>query len=139
MAHDQRRGTIPAKRYTRLVADPVPAQRLERAAIALTGKSFAVDLYLSRIEEDINKSGRYDSLKSWSPGSPAAALAGGSQLAGDAGTAARAIWVIGAEGGARPTHCAATHRRSLPSRGCCRTVLPLRETAGFCSRQGLPV
>jgi L-lactate utilization protein LutC len=76
-----------------LFADPAPAQRLERAAAALTAKNFAVEilddaaaartrvkdlipegasvftgasetLRLSGIEEDINNSGRYDSLRS---------------------------------------------------------------------------
>jgi hypothetical protein len=75
-----------------LFADPAPAQRLERAAAALTAKNFAVEilddaaaartrikdlipegasvftgasetLRLSGIEEDINTSGRYQALK----------------------------------------------------------------------------
>ena len=79
-----------------LFADPAPAQRLERAAAALTARNFAVEilddaaaartrvkdlipegasvftgasetLRLSGIEEDINHSGRYDSLKSRPP------------------------------------------------------------------------
>ena len=136
--------------------DPAPAERLERAAAALTANNFAVQvlddaaaararvrelipegavvftgasetLRLSGIEEDINKSGRYDSLKSrpaldratqrneiWaalstpdvSVGSVAAvtetgslvvASASGSQLPGYAGAAARVIWVVGAQ------------------------------------------
>jgi hypothetical protein len=81
--------SIPATSFT----GPVPARRLERAASALTARDFAVEilddaaaararvkelipegasvftgasetLRLSGIEEDINKSGRYDSLKS---------------------------------------------------------------------------
>jgi L-lactate utilization protein LutC len=80
---------IPAALFT----DPAPAQRLEQAATALTAKNFAVEilddaaaartrikdlipegasvftgasetLRLSGIEEDINNSGRYDSLRS---------------------------------------------------------------------------
>jgi LUD domain len=144
--------TIPATSFT----DPVPAQRLERAAAALTARYFAVEilddaaaararvkelipegasvftgasetLRLSGIEEDINKSGRYDSLKSRPPmdratqrneiwaalstpdvlvgsvaavtetGSLVAASASGSQLPGYAGAAARVIWVVGAQ------------------------------------------
>ena len=136
--------------------DPVPAQRLERAAAALTERYFAVEilddaaaararvkemipggasvftgasetLRLSGIEEDINKSGRYDSVKSRPPmdratqrneiwaalstpdvlvgsvaavtetGSLVAASASGSQLVGYAGAAARVIWVVGAQ------------------------------------------
>jgi hypothetical protein len=136
--------------------DPAPAQRLERAAAALTAHGFAVEilddaahararveelipegasvftgasetLRLSGIEEDINKSGRYDSLKSRPPmdratqrneiwaalstpdvlvgsvaavtetGSLVAASASGSQLPGYAGAAARVIWVVGAQ------------------------------------------
>jgi hypothetical protein len=136
--------------------DPVPAHRLERAAAALTARYFAVEilddaaaararvkelipegatvftgasetLRLSGIEEDINKSGRYDSLKSrplmdratqrneiWAAlstpdvlvgsvaavtetGSLVAASASGSQLPGYAGAAARVIWVVGAQ------------------------------------------
>ncbi|MGH3251483.1 MAG: LUD domain-containing protein [Trebonia sp.] len=79
---------IPATLFT----DPAPAQRLERAAAALTAKNFAVEilddaaaartrvqdlipegasvftgasetLRLSGIEEDINNSGRYDALR----------------------------------------------------------------------------
>jgi hypothetical protein len=137
-----------------LFADPAPAERLERAAAALAAKNFAVEildddararvkdlipegasvftgasetLRLSGIEEDINKSGRYDSLKSRPPmdratqrneiwaalsttdilvgsvaavtetGSLVAASASGSQLPGDAGAAARVIWVVGAQ------------------------------------------
>jgi hypothetical protein len=144
--------SIPATSFT----DPVPAQRLERAAAALTARYFAVEilddaaaararvkelipegasvftgasetLRLSGIEEDINKSGRYDSLKSRPPmdratqrneiwaalstpdvlvgsaaavtetGSLVAASASGSQLPGYAGAAARVIWVVGAQ------------------------------------------
>jgi LUD domain len=84
-------------------------------------------LRLSGIEEDINKSGRYDSIKSrplmdrvtqrneiWAAlstpdvlvgsvaavtetGSLVAASASGSQLPGYAGAAARVIWVVGAQ------------------------------------------
>ncbi len=137
-------------------ADPAPAQRLERAAAALAAKSFAVEilddataaragvkdlippgasvftgasetLRLSGIEEDINNSGRYDSLKSRPPmdratqrqaiwaalsapdvlvgsvaavtetGSLVVASASGSQLPGYAGAAGRVIWVVGAQ------------------------------------------
>jgi hypothetical protein len=144
--------SIPAPLFT----DPAPAQRLERAAAALTAKNFAVEiledaaaararikdlipegaivftgasetLRLSGIEEDINKSGRYDSLKSRPPmdratqrneiwaalatpdvlvgsvaavtetGSLVVASASGGQLPGYAGAAARVIWVIGAQ------------------------------------------
>jgi hypothetical protein len=144
--------SIPATSFT----DPMPAQRLERAAAALTARYFAVEilddaaaararvkelipegasvftgasetLRLSGIEEDINKSGRYDSLKSRPPmdratqrneiwaalstpdvlvgsvaavtetGSLVAASASGSQLPGYAGAAARVIWVVGAQ------------------------------------------
>jgi L-lactate utilization protein LutC len=82
------RTAIPATLFT----DPAPAQRLERAAAALTAKNFAVEilddaaaartrvkdlipegasvftgasetLRLSGIEEDINDSGRYDALR----------------------------------------------------------------------------
>ena len=144
--------SIPATSFT----DPMPAQRLERAAAALTARYFAVEilddavaararvkelipegasvftgasetLRLSGIEEDINKSGRYDSIKSrplmdrvtqrneiWAAlstpdvlvgsvaavtetGSLVAASASGSQLPGYAGAAARVIWVVGAQ------------------------------------------
>ena len=80
---------VPAALFT----DPAPAQRLEQAATALAAKNFAVEilddaaaartrikdlipegasvftgasetLRLSGIEEDINNSGRYDSLRS---------------------------------------------------------------------------
>jgi len=144
--------SIPAPLFT----DPAPAQRLERAAAALTAKNFAVEiledaaaararikylipegaivftgasetLRLSGIEEDINKSGRYDSIKSRPPmdratqrneiwaalstpdvlvgsiaavtetGSLVVASASGSQLPGYAGAAARVIWVVGAQ------------------------------------------
>jgi hypothetical protein len=144
--------SIPAPLFT----DPAPAQRLERVAAALSKKNFAVEilddaaaararvrdlvpegasvftgasetLRLSSIEEDINKSGRYDSLKSRPPmdratqrneiwaalstpdvlvgsvaavtetGSLVVASASGSQLPGYAGAAARVIWVVGAQ------------------------------------------
>jgi L-lactate utilization protein LutC len=144
--------SIPAPLFT----GPAPAQRLERAAAALTANNFAVEilddaaaartrvkdlipagasvftgasetLRLSGIEEDINNSGRYDSLKSRPPmdraaqrneiwaalstpdvllgsvaavtetGSLVAASASGSQLPGYAGAAARVIWVVGAQ------------------------------------------
>jgi L-lactate utilization protein LutC len=144
--------SIPAPLFT----DPAPAQRLERAAAALTANNFAVEiladaaaartriedlipagasvftgasetLRLSGIEEDINKSGRYDSLKSRPPmdratqrneiwaalstpdvilgsvaavtetGSLVVASASGSQLPGYAGAAAHVIWVVGAQ------------------------------------------
>jgi L-lactate utilization protein LutC len=81
--------SVPAATFT----GPAPVERLERAAAALTAKNFAVEilddaaaartrvkdlipegavvftgasetLRLSGIEEDINNSGRYDSLKS---------------------------------------------------------------------------
>jgi LUD domain len=139
-----------------LFTDPAPAQRLEGAAAALTTHGFAVEilddaaaartrikdlipegaivftgasetLRLSGIEEDVNKSGRYDSLKSRPPmdratqrneiwaalstpdvlvgsvaavtetGSLVVASASGSQLPGYAGAAARVIWVVGAQ------------------------------------------
>ncbi len=144
--------SAPASSFT----DPAPARRLERVAAALTGKNFAVEilddaaaartrikdlipegaivftgasetLRLSGIEEDINKSGRYDSVKSRPPmdratqrneiwaalstpdvlvgsvaavtetGSLVAASASGGQLPGYAGAAARVIWVVGAQ------------------------------------------
>jgi L-lactate utilization protein LutC len=144
--------SVPATPFT----DRAPAERLERAAAALTAKNFAVEilddaaaartrvkdlipvgasvftgasetLRLSGLEEDINKSGRYDSLKSRPPmdratrrneiwaalstpdvivgsvaavtetGSLVIASASGSQLPGYAGAAARAIWVVGAQ------------------------------------------
>jgi hypothetical protein len=143
---------IPASLFT----DPAPAQRLERVAAALTARNFAVEiledaaaararvrelipegaivftgasetLRLSGIEEDINSSGRYDSLKSRPPldrvtqrnelwaalsvpdvmvgsvaavteaGSLVVASASGSQLPGYAGAAAQVIWVVGAQ------------------------------------------
>jgi L-lactate utilization protein LutC len=149
-------GTMTTPIPVPLFADPAPAQRLERAAAALTAKNFAVEilddaaaartrvkdlipegasvftgasetLRLSGIEEDINDSGRYDSLKSRPPldratqrneiwaalstpdvivgsvaavtetGSLVIASASGSQLPGYAGAAARAIWVVGAQ------------------------------------------
>jgi hypothetical protein len=81
--------SVPAASFT----DPAPAQRLERAAAALTARNFAVEilddaaaararirdlipagasvftgasetLRLSGIEEDINNSGRYDAIRS---------------------------------------------------------------------------
>ncbi|HUN35268.1 MAG TPA: LUD domain-containing protein [Trebonia sp.] len=144
--------SIPASPFT----DPAPVERLERTAAALTTRNFAVEilddaaaararvrelipegaivltgasetLRLSGIEEDINKSGRYDSLKSrplldrathrneiWAAlstpdvvvgsvgavtetGSLVAASASGSQLPAYAGAAARVIWVVGAQ------------------------------------------
>jgi LUD domain len=144
--------SVPATPFT----DPAPVERLERLAAALTAKNFAVEilddaaaararindlipegaivftgasetLRLSGIEEDINKSGRYDSLKSRPPmdratqrneiwaalstpdvlvgsvaavtetGSLVVASASGSQLPGYAGAAARVIWVVGAQ------------------------------------------
>ena len=144
--------SIPAPLFT----DPAPEQRLERAAAALTARNFAVEivddaaaartrikdlipegaivfngasetLRLSGIEEDINNSGRYDSIKSRPPmdrvtqrneiwaalstpdvsvgsvaavtetGSLVVASASGSQLPGYAGAAARVIWVVGAQ------------------------------------------
>jgi YkgG family uncharacterized protein len=137
-------------------AEPAPAPRLERAAAALTAHGFTVEilddaaaartrikdlipegasvftgasetLRLSGIEADINKSGRYDSLKSRPPmdrvtqrneiwaalsapdvimgsvhavtetGSLVIASASGSQLPGYAGGAAHAIWIVGAQ------------------------------------------
>jgi hypothetical protein len=139
-----------------LFTEPASAQRLERTAAALTAKNFAVEiladaaaartrvrelipagasvftaasetLRLSGIEEDINNSGRYDSVKSRPPldrvtqrtelwaalstpdvlvgsvaavteaGSLVAASASGSQLPGYAGAAAGVIWVVGAQ------------------------------------------
>jgi hypothetical protein len=144
--------SIPAPLFT----DPAPAQRLERVAAALTENNFAVEilddaaaararvrdlipegavvltgasetLRLSGIEEDINRSGRYDSLKSRPPmdrvaqrnelwaalstpdvvvgsvaavtetGSLVVASASGSQLPGYAGAAARVVLVVGAQ------------------------------------------
>jgi hypothetical protein len=143
---------VPASSFT----DPASPQRLERVAAALTENNFAAEilddaaaartrikdlipegaivftgasetLRLSGIEEDINKSGLYDSVKSrplldratqrneiWGAlstpdvivGSVAAvtetgvlvaASASGSQLPGYAGAAARVIWVVGAQ------------------------------------------
>ena len=137
-------------------AVPATAQRLERAAAALIAHNFAVEilddaaaararvcdlipagavvftgasetLRLSGIDEDINCSGRYDSLKSRPPldrasrrneiwaalatpdvivgsvaavtetGSLVVASASGSQLPGYAGAAARVIWIVGAQ------------------------------------------
>jgi L-lactate utilization protein LutC len=81
--------SVPATSFT----DPAPVERLERAAAALTAKNFAVEilddaaaartrvkdlipegasvftgasetLRLSGIDEDINKSGRYDAIRS---------------------------------------------------------------------------
>jgi L-lactate utilization protein LutC len=144
--------SVPAMPFT----DPAPVERLERTAAALAAKNFAVEilddaaaartrvkdlipegasvftgasetLRLSGIEEDINNSGRYDSLKSRPPldratqrneiwaalstpdvlvgsaaavtetGSLVVASASGSQLPGCAGAAARVIWVVGAQ------------------------------------------
>ena len=144
--------SVPASSFT----DPAPAPRLERAAAALIAKNFTVEILddvaaartrikdlipegavvftgasetvrLSGIEDDINKSGRYDSLKSRPPmdratqrneiwaalstpdvivgsvaavtetGSLVVASASGSQLPGYAGAAARVIWVVGAQ------------------------------------------
>ena len=144
--------SAPATSFT----DPAPAERLEQAAAALTEHGFDVEilddaaaartrvrdlipegaivftgasetLRLSGIEEDINKSGRYDSLKSRPPIDPApqrneiwrlrstpdvivgsvaavtetgslvAASASGGQLPGYAGAATRVIWVVGAQ------------------------------------------
>ena len=143
---------VPATLFTA----PAPAAGLERAAAALSSHGFAVEiladaaaartrikdlipagasvftgasetLRLSGIDEDINKSGRYESLKSRPPmdratqrneiwaalstpdvlvgsvaavtetGSLVAASASGSQLPGYAGAAARVIWVVGAQ------------------------------------------
>jgi hypothetical protein len=144
--------SVPATPFT----DPAPVERLERVAAALTAHGFAVEilddaaaartrvkdlipegasvftgasetLRRSGIDEDINKSGRYDSLKSRPPmdratqrneiwaalstpdvivgsvaavtetGSLVVASASGSQLPGYAGAAARVIWVVGAQ------------------------------------------
>jgi L-lactate utilization protein LutC len=144
--------SVPATPFT----DPAPVERLEWVAAALAAKNFAVEilddaaaartrikdlipegasvftgasetLRMSGIEEDINKSGRYDSLKSRPPmdratqrneiwaalstpdvlvgsvaavtetGSLVVASASGSQLPGYAGAAARVIWVVGAQ------------------------------------------
>jgi hypothetical protein len=143
---------IPAALFT----DPAPVSRLERAAAALTAHGFIVEilddavaararvrelipagasvftgasetLRLSGIEEDINRSGRYDAVKSRPPldrvtqrneiwaalstpdvivgsvaavtetGSLVVASASGSQLPGYAGAAPTAIWVVGAQ------------------------------------------
>jgi hypothetical protein len=145
--------SMPATPFT----DPAPAQRLERAATALTAHGFTVEilddvaaartrvkdlipkgasvftgasetLRLSGIAEDINDSGRYDAVKprvlamdrathmneirrlTASPdvivgsvqavtetGSLVIASGSGSQLPGNAGGAARAIWIVGAQ------------------------------------------
>jgi hypothetical protein len=144
--------SVPAMPFT----DPAPVERLERAAAALAAKNFTVEilddaaaartrikdlipagasvftgasetLRLSGIEEDINHSGQYDSIKSRPPldratqrneiwaalstpdvlvgsvgavtetGSLVVASASGSQLPGYAGAAARVIWVVGAQ------------------------------------------
>jgi hypothetical protein len=145
--------SMPATPFT----DPAPAQRLERAATALTSHGFTVEilddvaaartrvkdlipegasvftgasetLHLSGIAEDINDSGRYDAIKprvlamdratqmneirrlTASPdvivgsvqavtetGSLVIASGSGSQLPGNAGGAARAIWIVGAQ------------------------------------------
>jgi hypothetical protein len=122
-------------------ADPAPAERLERAAAALSAHGFTVEilddaaaararikalipegasvftgasetLRLSGIDEDINTSGRYDSVKQrgrdldrvrdldeiWRlMSTPNVIVASGSQLPGYAGGAARAIWIVGAQ------------------------------------------
>ncbi len=144
--------SVPATPFT----VPASLDQLQRTAAALSAKNFAVEilddavaararvkdlipegaivftgasetLRLSGIDEDINKSGRYDSLKSRPPmdrvtqrneiwaalstpdfsvgsvaavtetGSLVIASASGSQLPGYAGAAPRAIWVIGAQ------------------------------------------
>jgi L-lactate utilization protein LutC len=144
--------SVPATPFT----EPAPVERLERVAAALAAKNFAVEilddaaaartrikdlipegasvftgasetLRMSGIEEDINKSGRYDSVKSRPPmdratqrneiwaalstpdvlvgsvaavtetGSLVVASASGSQLPGYAGGSARVIWVVGAQ------------------------------------------
>ncbi|MGR4877927.1 LUD domain-containing protein [Streptomyces sp. LARHCF249] len=137
--------------------DPAPAQRLERAAAALTAHGFTVEilddaaaartrikelipdgasvftgasetLRLSGIAEDINAGGRYDAIRPrvlamdratqmdeirrltaapdvivssvhavTETGSLVIASGSGSQLPGNAGGAARAIWVVGAQ------------------------------------------
>jgi hypothetical protein len=103
-------------------ADPAPAERLERAAAALTGHGFTVEilddvaaartrikdlipdgasvftgasetLRLSGIEEDISASGRYQAVRP------------------------RVLDRGGAEGGARPRHRAAPGRGALPAAG----------------------
>ena len=138
-------------------ADVAPAETLERVAAALRDNNFAVEilddaaaartrvkdlipegasvftgasetLRLSGIDDDINGSGRYESVKARSvtmdrttqlaemwrmlacpdvivgsvaavteTGSLVAASASGSQLAGYAGAAAHAIWIVGAQ------------------------------------------
>ncbi|MDG4860023.1 LUD domain-containing protein [Streptomyces sp. T-3] len=145
--------SMPATLFT----DPAPAQRLERAAAALTAHGFTVEildgaadartriqdlipdgasvftgasetLRLSGIAEDINTGGRYDAVKPrilamdraaqmdeirrltanpdvimgsvhavTETGSLVIASGSGSQLPGNAGGAARAIWVVGAQ------------------------------------------
>ena len=164
--------SAPATSFT----DPAPAERLEQAAAALTENDFAVEilddaaaartrvkdlipegaivftgasetLRLSGIEEDINKSGRYDSLKSggrpWivppkgtrsggcSPpdvivgsvaavtetGSLVVASASGSQLPATPVARPGDLGRRSAEGGARPEHRAAPRRRLLPPAG----------------------
>ncbi|MCG8968898.1 LUD domain-containing protein [Streptomyces flaveolus] len=145
--------SLPAMPFT----GPAPAQRLERAATALTANGFSVEildevaaartrikdlipegasvftgasetLRLSGIAEDINAGGRYDAIKprilamdratqmdeirrlTASPdvivnsvnavtetGSLVIASGSGSQLPGNAGGAARAIWIVGAQ------------------------------------------
>jgi hypothetical protein len=144
---------VPATPFT----EPAPAELLERVATALKEKNFAVEilddaeaarerikelipegatvftgasetLRLSGIDDDLNTSGRYDSVKSRSTtmdratqlseiwrllavpdvivgsvsavtesGSLVVASASGSQLAGYAGAAPKAIWIIGAQ------------------------------------------
>jgi hypothetical protein len=122
---------LSAKNFTVEILDDAVAARarvkdlIPEGAIVFTGASET--LRLSGIDEDINKSGRYDSLKSRPPmdrvtqrneiwaalstpdfivgsvaavtetGSLVIASASGSQLPGYAGAAPRAIWVIGAQ------------------------------------------
>lgn len=145
--------SVPATPFT----SPASAQRLERAAAALTAHGFTVEildgaadararikdlipdgagvftgasetLRLSGIAEDLNDSGRYDAVKPrvlamdratqmdeirrltagpdvmvgsvqavTETGSLVIASGSGSQLPGNAGGAARAIWVVGAQ------------------------------------------
>ncbi|MFG1811200.1 LUD domain-containing protein [Streptomyces sp. NPDC049040] len=145
--------SVPEAHFT----EPAPAESLERVAAALKEKNFAVEilddaaaararirelipegatvftgasetLRLSGIDDDINTSGRYDSVKARSTtmdratqladiwrllacpdvivgsvaavtetGSLVVGSASGSQLAGYAGAAPQAIWVVGAQ------------------------------------------